>query len=211
MIVGDPSVSTIPYVIFCQQVLNIDLPFGPICRSSFGAAPPPGQLEACIRIGQTRNRSFQILLRDVALMNPGNLPSVSIWERAGRFRRTQLGSIGKDRDQIAFDRIFQFRFQSRNGSEILAPIQPELRIGEDIQQAERLQSFRKDGFEFFESWRRALFLGFVNNRLSFFNRHLRIEEVRIDLTRNRVQPGAHVIHKSRSIDRNPQHHTIVVD
>ena len=120
---------TIAYVIFCQQVLNIDLPFGSICRSSFGTAPPPGQLETSVCIRQTSNRSLQILLRDVAEIYPGNLPSVSIWERTGRFRRTQLGSIGKDRDQVAFDRIFQFRFQpeacARQASETAATCRPE--------------------------------------------------------------------------------------
>src|SRR5437660_9639893 len=88
MIVRDPPVPTIPHMIFRQQVLDINLPFGPIRRGAFGTTPPSGQLEARIRISQTRNRSVQILLRDVALMNPGDLPPVDIWERTGGFRRT---------------------------------------------------------------------------------------------------------------------------
>ena len=76
MVIPDPAITAVAKVIFREQILFIEIPLRAVGGSALARAPMFRQGEPIIAVNNLGNGCLQILLRDVALIDPGDLPPI---------------------------------------------------------------------------------------------------------------------------------------
>src|SRR6185312_4953998 len=76
MVIPNAAVSSIPNVIFCQQVLLIHFPLGSIGGGSFSCSPILGQMEPIVCLCDTTDSLVQLLFGNMMLIDPGQIAAL---------------------------------------------------------------------------------------------------------------------------------------
>ena len=86
----------------------------------------------------------------MTLVDPRDLAAIEIGERARRLGWTQLRPVGEDRNQIALDGILELGLKPRDGAKRGAPLQPELRVRQDVEHIHWIEPLGQYGFKFLQ-------------------------------------------------------------
>ena len=76
MVIPDPAIAAVTNVIFREQILFIEIPLGAVGGSALARALMLRQGEPIVTVNNFGNGFLQILLREVALIDPGDLPPI---------------------------------------------------------------------------------------------------------------------------------------
>jgi len=113
VIVADAAVPSVADVVLGQQILFIQIPFRTVGRSALAGTPQSWDRELVIGVNNSGDRLVHFVFRDVALIYPGNLPSISGFKGPGGLARPQVAAVTKAGYQVSFPGSIQLGVVAR--------------------------------------------------------------------------------------------------
>ena len=147
-IVADAAVSPVADVVFGHQALWMEVPLRAVGRSRLSGAPVPRQAQAGIGVDHGGDRGVEGVLRDMALVDEGDLAPVQFLHGAGRLRRSQLAAVAEDGGDIPLAGPFDPGIEAGDRTEVAGPVQPVLGVGQGIDEIDRRQPVLQPAFQF---------------------------------------------------------------
>src|SRR5579871_420106 len=196
MVISNPSISPISYVILCEQVLHIHFPLGSISRSPFSRSPILGQMKPIVRFSNPANGLIQFLFSDVMLIDPRQITTFDSGQCPCSLRWTEVTAITKSEDNISGNGIGEFGGMPRVWAKEAGPIEPLLGLGEDIKDRDGFQAFCEELLENGESLWLFLLFHWAQDEFPFFKAQMLVRrKCIVCLFDPRMEPVAHVFHK----------------
>jgi hypothetical protein len=87
-------------VIFTEQILFVDIPFGAIGGRAFSGAPPFDQFKAIVAIDYADDGIEELLFGDVVLIDIGDVPTIDRGHRPSGLCGTEVTAIAERRRDV---------------------------------------------------------------------------------------------------------------
>lgn len=100
MVIPHTTPPAIPDVIFTEQILFVDIPFGTIGGRTFSRAPPFDQFKAIVAIDHTDDGIKEFLLGDVVLIDLRDVSTVDRGHGPSGLRGTEITAVAEGRRDV---------------------------------------------------------------------------------------------------------------
>jgi hypothetical protein len=175
-------------MVFRDQILSVEIPFGPVRRRMLSGAPNLGQWKLGVAIYDRCNCIVQLVFGDVPLIGKCHLTPVQSANGARGLCRAKIEAVAEDGNQITLRWIIEFAVVPGDGSKMPRPMQPFIGIGENIQNADGNHAVLQIPFERAQTGRIRRTAQPLQNRLSFLNAQiLVVQEALVSFCRRILQ------------------------
>jgi len=141
VVVTNPAPAAIPNVILTEQILFVDIPFRAICGRPLSGAPQLGQHETVVAIDHGHIGIEEILLRDMALIDVGDLEAIQALERAGSLGRAEVTAIAEGGRDIPLLGRNEPSLKAGKWAKSRGPVQPVFRVRQHVDDIAFRQTF----------------------------------------------------------------------
>src|ERR1700759_1275168 len=136
VIVADPAVSSVPDMVFGQQVLLVKIPLRAVGRHLFAGAPEFRQRKLVVRIDDLDDRLVEPLFGDVSQVQPRDLLAAQILDAACGLAGPEITAVAEQSRNEALARVVDLGLEARQRAEQGMQIEPLLGLGENVENAD---------------------------------------------------------------------------